>query len=171
VRSIEAHALRTPATLELRFTLEGEIAGLALPTARASRRADRLWQHTCFEAFIAAEGDAGYVELNFSPSTEWAIYRFSSYREGMAGVDTAQPPSITVTSESNRLILDAAIDLEPLAELRDSSALRVALCAVVEETDRGLSYWALAHPAGKPDFHHAAGFALALRREAGVRGS
>ena len=26
----------------------------------------------------------------------------------------------------------------------------------------GISYWALAHPPGKPDFHHADGFALEL---------
>jgi hypothetical protein len=38
---------------------------------------------------------------------------------------------------------------------------------VVLEEDGGalsgaLSYWALRHPPGKPDFHHPAGFALEL---------
>ena len=36
----------------------------------------------------------------------------------------------------------------------------VALCAVVEHADGALSYWALAHPAGTPDFHHPDGFVL-----------
>ena len=34
--------------------------------------------------------------------------------------------------------------------------------AVVEETDGRLSYWALTHPAERPDFHHRDGFVLPL---------
>ena len=34
--------------------------------------------------------------------------------------------------------------------------------AVVEETDGRLSYWALTHPAERPDFHHRDGFVLVL---------
>jgi len=34
------------------------------------------------------------------------------------------------------------------------------LSAVIEDISGGTSYWALAHPPGKPDFHHADGFAL-----------
>jgi hypothetical protein len=38
--------------------------------------------------------------------------------------------------------------------------LQLALSAVIED-DRGtLSYWALKHPSGKPDFHHPEAFAL-----------
>jgi hypothetical protein len=33
---------------------------------------------------------------------------------------------------------------------------------VIEETNGRLSYWALAHPPGKPDFHHSDCFALEL---------
>jgi hypothetical protein len=33
---------------------------------------------------------------------------------------------------------------------------------VIEAADGGKSYWALAHPPGRPDFHHAAGFAAHL---------
>jgi hypothetical protein len=38
----------------------------------------------------------------------------------------------------------------------------VALCVVIEELDGALSYWALRHPAPRPDFHHADGFALEI---------
>ena len=34
--------------------------------------------------FIRPEDGEGYYEFNFSPSGEWAAYRFSGYREGMA---------------------------------------------------------------------------------------
>jgi hypothetical protein len=33
---------------------------------------------------------------------------------------------------------------------------------VIEETNGRKSYWALAHPPGKPDFHHSDCFALGL---------
>ena len=153
---------RTTTTLELRYDLEGDIAGLAVPAPRASRRADRLWQHTCFEAFVGGRDALGYLEFNFSSSSEWAIYRFTGYRAGMAAVETTQPPRIAVTSDGERVSLQAVVALEPLTELRDSPILRLALAAVVEQADGRLSYWALAHPAGKPDFHHAEGFALEL---------
>jgi hypothetical protein len=34
----------------------------------------------------------------------------------------------------------------------------MSLAAVVEETDGTISYWALAHADGPPDFHHPACF-------------
>jgi hypothetical protein len=36
----------------------------------------------------------------------------------------------------------------------------IGLTAVLEQTDGTKSYWALAHPPGKPDFHDPACFAL-----------
>ena len=67
------------------YTLHADLEQVRLPEAAAAgARTDELWRHTCFEAFIAA-GDAGpYFEFNFSPSGDWAAYRFSAYRAGMA---------------------------------------------------------------------------------------
>ena len=42
--------------LALTFSLTGDVVRLRIPTPQPSRRADGLWQHTCFEAFIAVEG-------------------------------------------------------------------------------------------------------------------
>jgi hypothetical protein len=166
VRRIEVQVDRpAPATLELHYRVEGDIGSLLIPAASTARRADQLWRHTCFEAFIAVPGTGGYFEFNFSPSTQWAVYRFLAYREGMAAIEAARAPRISVQHEHGRLGLDASVDLEPLPALRDSPGLRLALAAVVEEQDKGLSYWALAHAPGKPDFHHADGFVLTLARD------
>jgi hypothetical protein len=143
------------AGLELRYLLEGDIERLLIPTRSASRRADRLWQHTCFEAFLAGEVQSAYFEYNFAPSQEWAVYRFSAYREGMTPVEPARAPRIRSQATPRRLQLDAEIDA-PLA------ARRIALSAVVEDVDRRLSYWALAHPLAMPDFHHPDAFTLRL---------
>ena len=43
-----------------------------------------------------------------------------------------------------------------------AGGLRLALAAVLEDQQGALSYWALAHPPGKPDFHHPVGFTLEL---------
>jgi hypothetical protein len=56
----------------------------------------------------------------------------------------------------------------------DASLLRkegwgsLALSAVIETLDGAKSYWALAHPPGKPDFHHADCFAIELPAASGA---
>jgi len=114
---------------------------------------DGLWQRTCFEAFVR-QGDNAYVEFNLSPSGQWAAYDFDSYRSGMRNREVLAP-KITVESGPFEVVLTADLDVADL-----SGAL--ALSAVIEETDGTKSYWALAHPPGRPDFHHAACFAAAL---------
>jgi hypothetical protein len=51
--------------------------------------------------------------------------------------------------------------LEATVPLRED-ARRLALSAVIEEVDGALSYWALRHAPGKPDFHHRDTFALSV---------
>jgi hypothetical protein len=46
--------------------------------------------------------------------------------------------------------------------LPGAAVWRLGLSAVIEETSGRKSYWALAHPKGKPDFHHADCFTLEL---------
>ena len=43
---------------------------------------------------------------------------------------------------------------------REGLDLKLALTAVVEDGSGRLSYWALRHAPGKPDFHHPDGFVL-----------
>jgi hypothetical protein len=63
---------------------------LKLPPAKAPERTDGLWETTCFELFLLYS-DGGYIEFNFSPSGQWAAYRFDSYREGRRPLDVARP--------------------------------------------------------------------------------
>jgi hypothetical protein len=49
-----------------------------------------------------------------------------------------------------------------LPDLPSDAPWLLGLSAVIEEMNGRLSYWALAHPPGKPDFHHADCFALEL---------
>lgn len=163
VRGIQVEIHRgADAALSLRYILDGDPSRLLIPAHGAARRADSLWRHTCFELFCAGGEQLAYYELNFSPSSEWAIYRFDSYRKGMASVEVQLAPRISVQQHLSGLHVDANVDLGGLSTLRDCRVLRLALSAVIEEADGRLSYWALAHPAAKPDFHHADAFALSL---------
>jgi len=110
---------------------------------------------------VRSAGADAYIELNFSPSSEWAIYRFTGYRQSMTAVESP-PPCISIHREDGLLRLDAVIDLEALHELPPGGTLELALSAVIEDSGRRLSYWALAHPSPMPDFHHAGGFVMRL---------
>jgi hypothetical protein len=72
-----------------------------------------------------------------------------------------EAPQITVQSNPARYILQASLELGGLL-FSGGSTLRVGLSAVIEEISGRRSYWALAHPPGKADFHHFDSFALEL---------
>jgi hypothetical protein len=164
VWSISAEVqLEAPATLVCHYSLHGEVSRLRVPVARGGRRTEGLWRHTCFEVFAATDPAAGYYEFNFSPSLEWAAYRFSEYREGMTPANLARAPGLQARKTPDRLELTATVHLDGLTELARVPLLRLGLTAVVEDDGGSLSYWALRHGAGNPDFHDPEAFALELR--------
>lgn len=146
--------------LKFEYAAIGEVSRLCLPQRALSERTDGLWKHSCFEAFIGRSDATSYIEFNFSPSTLWASYRFASYRDGMQqALDLPAPDICTETDNEGRFSLTAWLDL---AKMDDLWPMSLGLSAVLEDRDGGLSYWALAHPSGKPDFHHRDCFALTL---------
>lgn len=152
---------RNSEALALNFCLAGDLAHLRIPPLRPPRRADDLWRHTCFEAFVAPEGAPAYREFNFAPSSEWAAYAFRRYRDGEPLAQELDP-EITVRSTADRLQLTAVIRLDCLPSVQPGTRMRLALSAVVEDDAGNLSCWALRHPPGRPDFHHPDAFALTL---------
>jgi hypothetical protein len=163
VRELEARVSWVAAgKLSLNYILRGDTRRLQISRPRPARRADGLWRHTCFEAFVSVKGKAEYWEVNFSPSGEWAAYRFRRYRDRMPPQNEELAPNITVRSESDRLDLNAMIHLRRLPMMPQNGCLSLGLSAVIEEKNGTLSYWALKHPAGRPDFHHPDGFVLEI---------
>jgi hypothetical protein len=148
--------------LVLSYIVTGTMSDIHLPPVVTAARSDELWRHTCFEAFIRASSGAEYYELNFAPSTQWAAYRFSSYRSGMCLASEVSPLPIEVQSSPDRYTLQASLQLNLLSALPRDALWRLGLSALIEDTNGRKSYWALAHPPGKPDFHHADCFAHAF---------
>ena len=142
-----------PDLLGLTYWIGGDLAHTAFPRPQIPARTDALWQHSCFEAFLGT--GQGYYEFNFSPSSQWAAYRFDGHRAGMRDAET-DAPTIRWDRDGEAAKLSATIRLP--SDLTGS----LALSAIIEDTGGNRSFWALAHPPGAPDFHHPACFAAEL---------
>lgn len=136
----------------LRYRLDG-CDSLVAPAYSGSSRTNDLWKTTCFELFLGNESPA-YFEFNFSPSGRWASYGFETYRSDPLELELSFSPEIRTEQGTEIFLLTAYVASD---DVRGAS--RLGVNAVVEEEGGHLSYWALAHPAGRPDFHHPACFA------------
>jgi len=150
-----AAALGATATTNIWFGVGAPAARFVIPEPAEPERADDLWQTTCFEAFLRAEGDDVYREWNFAPSGRWAAYDFAAYREGRTNPEVAAP-YIRVEDNLTWWGLGAAIAVAADVDWQ------LGLSVVLEETDGTRSLWAIAHPDGKPDFHSPVCFAARL---------
>lgn len=149
----------------LSYHLRGEVGGLRLPEPTLPGPADGLWQHTCFEAFVARAGESAYREFNFSPSGQWAAYRFSAERVRDLPAEAGQAPvvpDLQLETTEHALTLLAWLPHHALPAPAAGQPLQLGLTAVLEDRLGRLSYWALRHPGARPDFHHRDSFALDL---------
>jgi hypothetical protein len=142
----------------LRFVVSGEHANLRLPQRAAPSRREELWRHTCGELFVRSAAAAAYCELNFSPSGAWAAYTFDGYRAGMRPAPLHHAPAIDVQTSDGAWRLLVSGNLPAVTHDWAKDALQFACTMVIETADGALSYWALRHPPGVPDFHHGDGF-------------
>ncbi|MFA7348638.1 MAG: DOMON-like domain-containing protein [Desulfurivibrionaceae bacterium] len=154
---IQGSIERTGQSLALSFLLQGNLRDLVLPPTAERQRCDNLWQSTCLEMFWAEEGQKNYWELNLASSGAWNLYAFTDYRTGMRREERIAEPLITMQATPDTFSLAAEVEI---GDLRTRLPLRVGICAVLLHRDNRLSYWALAHPAERPDFHTPQAFLL-----------
>ncbi|EDX84213.1 hypothetical protein S7335_1910 [Synechococcus sp. PCC 7335] len=128
-------------------------------------RRDRLWEQTCFEFFLAWGSKptihTPYWEFNLSPSGDWNVFSLESYRQGPKeeAAISHLPLEVERKSKSFRLNLHRT-DVSSLVSANQPLWLGVS-AVVLLETGRQ-TFWAIAHPAPEPDFHHPGSFVLAL---------
>jgi hypothetical protein len=151
-----AASLGPVATTNIWFGVSAPADRFVIPPVTEPGRADELWRTTCFEAFLRRAGQTAYREWNFAPRGNWAAYDFSGYREELAEADPGSPPYIRMEDNFTWWTVGATIAVE--ADARWD----LGLSAVLEEKDGTKSYWALAHPSEKPDFHAPDCFAAKL---------
>lgn len=153
-QAVRVEVERRGTALSLTYALGGDVERIRVPPPVPPERVEDLWRRTCFEAFLRASEEEAYFELNFSPSGEWAAYRFDGYRAGRTELDIPAP---AIGGYGTGDLMVRFVSLEGLSNNR---FWRMGLSAVVEDLEGRLSYWALAHPPGDPDFHHPDCFAL-----------
>jgi hypothetical protein len=162
VTSIDVEVAVRRGGLTLSYIVSGDIGDIRWPSLANPARASGLWRHTCFELFVRASPDEAYYEFNFSPSRQWAAYRFTGYRSGMNDLAMPHAPVIDTGPDRGGYVLQVALESDCLPPVSRDAAWRLGLSAVIEEGNGRMSYWALAHPPARPDFHHCDGFALEL---------
>lgn len=156
VGRVSVEVEQSGAGLRLLYTVHAAPELLAVAPPGPSVRTDGLWETTCFEAFLWEEDSLGYSEFNFAPSSEWAAYGLEGYRRGMHPLAVDAAPAIACVARAEALEVDVALPGFP------RRPARAGISAVIQERDGTKSWWALAHPPGKPDFHHVDCFVLEL---------
>ena len=172
--------------IRLRYVVSGNIRAFKVPYhVTQKHRADELWRHTCCEAFVRIGRSETYHEFNLAPSGAWSCYRFDGYRSGMQPEKHVGPPAIQTYFRDEPVaeaeipglgvsgldgidhyptplfMLEAMLDMEE-TRLPLDEPWHLGLSVVVEERNGTISYWALNHPTGDPDFHNPDCFALEL---------
>jgi hypothetical protein len=148
--------------LWLHYIVDAAPEAVKLPLDCVPERTDNLWQSTCFEVFVQRPQDAGYLEYNFAPSSQWAAYRFSGYRSGMEDLPLESIPEIYLTGGEFWFTLEASVQLPPDWVGKEVMA---NVTAVIESREGPLGYWAHKHPKEQPDFHDPDCINLPLKAE------
>lgn len=161
--AIEVDPAPLPASLVILYRIAGEVSRLHLPPPGFARRADGLWQHSCFEAFLRAGAVASYYEFNLAPSGDWAAYRFGRQRSERS-VPEISVPRIVCRHFPEGYELSVTIPVAALPELARAIEIEAGIAAVIEADDGSLSHWALAHGGVTPDFHEPTSFLLKISR-------
>ena len=143
--------------LRIKYRLEGASQVVLTKCDRPTRQYD-LWEHTCFEFFLALKDSTIYWEFNLSPAKHWNVFRFLDYRQDIAEEMTFNTLPFQVFLHDDFLVLNLEVELDKIIS---ESELEVGITTVVED-EQQLSYWALTHPAKEPDFHHHDSFIIKL---------
>ncbi|OGR00589.1 MAG: hypothetical protein A2505_01480 [Deltaproteobacteria bacterium RIFOXYD12_FULL_55_16] len=156
--TIQGTIARTATALQVSFLLHGNLRDLVLPSTTEGTRDDNLWQATCLELFWGEEGRKNYWELNLAPNEAWNVYAFTDYRTGMHREERVAKPLLQIKHTAESFALTAELGIGNLHT--GLPPLMVGVSAVLKHQDFHLSYWALAHPEDKPDFHAPQAFLL-----------
>lgn len=158
---ISGHINRNSNLLSIRYELSGKRSDILLPEKSARpTRTNHLWEHTCFEFFVAVKDLPHYWEFNLSPSGNWNVYRFQAYRKGMAEESTYTSLPFQTQNQPESFRLHIECDLKTIID--ESQPIEMAVSTVVKHKSGEMSYWALDHRGSRPDFHLRDAFILEL---------
>ena len=160
--NISGRIAREQGKLAIHYSLTGSSEEILFPT-EASRpgRMDELWKATCFEFFLALQGQPQYWEFNLSPSGHWNVYRMDAYRRaGFRQEKLIDDVSFEIRRLEGCCAITASVDLSPI--IKSDDPVQAGIASIIQTRDGHESYWALAHPNPHADFHSRESFILRL---------
>ena len=159
---ISGQLRRSNKIIEVEYKVKDPYFDIQWPsTVNQPLRENDLWQHTCFELFLAPWGLNEYWEYNFSPSRNWNCYRFSAYRENQRAEHSIA--SCKISRTENDAVTSTIIASTPIIEKFSRLTLSTGISAVIEDKSGTLHYYALTHADNSnPDFHNKKSFMLTL---------
>ncbi|MEL6814611.1 MAG: DOMON-like domain-containing protein [Cyanobacteria bacterium J06598_3] len=179
--NITGTALRDGEKLSIEYLVAGNweslITGELAPDKNAPglknprpERRDRLWEHTCFESFIAPATTAEhtrespYWEVNLSPQGHWNVFALSSYRQGLSEEQAIAAIPFTINTAAKGLQLTMNLAINKLIPPTQPIHLGISMIVLLQEGNRQTqeTFWAIAHPGPEADFHHPASFVIPL---------
>lgn len=157
--TLQVSVARLGSELALQYLLQGDLHEVVWPRpSPVPGRRDRLWEETCFEFFVAQARDPRYWEFNLSPSGDWNVYRFDDYRRGMREEDAIDSLPFSCRKGENGFQLAVSFALERIFSIPVS--LQIGVSAVIQESCRRVSHWALHHGDSRADFHRRDNFLI-----------
>ncbi len=144
---------QTGPRFSIRYVVTGEVQAVFMPEpAVTPARQHDLWKTTCFEFFLAPQGEPRYWEFNLSPAGHWNIYAMDAYRQvNMREEKSMTQPEFNFQKTEAGLSVVANADLSPI--LPQEARLDIGITAVIHTVNGHESFWALAHPGPQADFH------------------
>lgn len=178
VRVVAATELLLPASIKLIFLVmdpENQVAwpeSKSIPTQNVVseqqwgllKRADYLWQHTCFELFVGIKDQPDYREINLSPAQAWQCYQFEDYRQPDQMPPLAANDIELIDFAASTGKLQATLNLQGFIEKQDCylEDLKLGISSVIQLKSGKEHYFALQHTGDIADFHRQADWTIRL---------
>lgn len=144
------------AKVNITFNIKGDIDKIVVPELSSNpQRIDRLWEQTCFEFFIGEKKKENYYEVNLSPSKDWNVFAFDSYRMGKRDELKIENVNISIEKTKKSLNLSTIIDF---SDLIHSKNIVLGISAMTYDKSENGEYWAIKHSGDNPDFHSKANY-------------
>ncbi len=152
----------------LDYRIRGDIDRPRLPPQAASKFQDLLWSKPAWKRSSASPTATPTSNSTSRPRASGRCIDSKPIGKDVTSLNPLPPPRVIVRRHGEELEADIDIHLGAIpgltaAEIKGRE-LRLAVSAVMQSDQGVISYWALAHPPGKPDFHHRDGFALRAGR-------
>jgi len=144
----------------LNYFVSGDIENIQWPDFDCIQEGNDLWKTTCLECFCLLEDGKSYIELNFSPKGYWHIYYFDDYRQPSQTLKNVVCISDLVINKK-----DDGCRLQVEVHLNGISIKDIGFTAVIEDSNKEISYWALQHASNNPDFHKSETFTNSINKK------